>query len=263
VYMERRVFWIVGVSFLVIALLLWFDSLQGFTGYSLFEGEEGVVGSVLWLWFFVAGVGVFLLMGSLEKRLIVYDTSGGKDTNKDRSYHINPLEQGDVNDLGDGKTISLGSFRRGVLKLADDRELLDLVKQEYVAPLVRTYREGSAEEKKIAGAFLDVLGKRPNEEESSFTLKNDEKHAIKEAFRVWDGKFTAKQRSILRQYGVVSTMGGDGHYHFAYKDCPRSISVSHTPSSQRAGQYIGRDIQTLIEKGREWESTQVGKRRAA
>ncbi len=59
--MKKRVFRILGVSFLLIGFVLVLNSLQGITGYVVFEGADFKAGTIYAIWFLVAG-GVLILM---------------------------------------------------------------------------------------------------------------------------------------------------------------------------------------------------------
>ncbi|MBX4196034.1 hypothetical protein KW805_00395 [Candidatus Pacearchaeota archaeon] len=64
--MKRRVFMVVGVSFIVMSFIIFLNSFQSVTGYAVFEDIDAAKGYYVGLWFLLGAL-VVLSIGTQRK----------------------------------------------------------------------------------------------------------------------------------------------------------------------------------------------------
>ena len=163
----------------------------------------------------------------------VYDgRRGSKHRNPDEDYHlVDPY-------LNFGASVvSLETFRKGVARIADDSELMSIVREEYGRPLQDIVRS-NAPTSYVARQFLSVLDMDVDGDEGGLT--KEEAAEIRQTFRDSDGSLTKEQRHLLDRYGCTYEHGGNNHWHIKYGGA--IVVHSSTPSDWRAGRNFASEL---------------------
>lgn len=143
-------------------------------------------------------------------------------------------------------------FREAIDKIRkgkDGEELLKMAKEECVPGLEKIVENGG-EKGKVAETFLSVLEPehKREEREENYKLSKEEREEIKRAFRQFDGRLNTEQKEILRRYNLVYDNTGRGHSaKIFYNGTKYFVTLARTPS-HAAGDYITRDLVSLIEE---------------
>ena len=66
---------------------------------------------------------------------------------------------------------------------------------------------------------------------------------VKSTFTSWDGKFTKKQKKLMKELDLDHYKAKNGHIYLYHKKNPKvKVSMSSTPSDSRSGENIVKDI---------------------
>src|SRR3989344_4473079 len=69
--LQKRTFYIVGISFIFLGAIIAWNSSQGITGFAIFEQSDISLGYLVGIWLFVAGV-VILMVSKQDEEFVKY-----------------------------------------------------------------------------------------------------------------------------------------------------------------------------------------------
>ncbi len=222
------------------------------TGFVIAPNGDWWAISVLGLAFMFCGI--MLLMSGREeesalvsKSVKVYDSSKSKNKDHNTCYI---LQQ------NNGYRVTLGEFKREIAQLERDsqgKELVALLREEYLEPLKMIVNGGLTTETGIAWSFLEALGEHRQQLPQQYRLPPAEHQQIVTIFKDWDGTLTPQQSALLHKYGLSFEKGKTTNViYFPYRKS--QVRVSKTPSDKNAGSAVSHDIIHLIEHLRSRQS---------
>ena len=226
-----------GLFFIVLGILTTILASTQITGFVTASDVSGKIPFLLSLLLIAGGLilttaHVRIREKGLTEKIGVYDSSHGKSSNHNSTYHlVDPY-------LNFGRSpITLAEFREGVREIRGDSELFSIVKEEY-EPRLQQIVEDGGEKAAVARQFLSIL---EIEREESNDLSRDAQREIKDAFRDFDGSLTKRQREVLDKYEIsYEHSKGRSHWHFTYGN--EKLTTSSTASDWRVGRNTARDI---------------------
>jgi hypothetical protein len=217
----------------------------GMTGFAISENGNYASGSIFGIIGMMIFIGGVLMLttgnGKLEDEVQVYDSSNGK--NKDVGRYYTMVDK-------HGKRTTLDEFKRMIEEFRREKggdELVKIAREEYAALLLQRAKEGNEEKAKVARSFLEVLGIKPEEEQ--YKLAKEERREIINAFHEWGGSPDAKQREILKKYGMYFEKG-EVHSKLRYQGTGYFVTASNSPSDVNGAKNMVHEIIKVIEKSR-------------
>lgn len=201
-----------------------------------FQGWALSIKSFFGLVFIIIGIVLLESKTSLEERadsagVDVYSVRLRKEEYEDRM--VDPYFFTGPNNY----ELSLSEFKKGIEKIKDDEDLMQMVREQYVPELRKLLADPS--KRNIALKFLNLLCV---EEEG--LLSPNEKREIRTSFKSWNGKLNQKQSGIIGRYSI-SFEQGKTHGKFILGS--RKVTASLSPSDSRAGKNLSSDLIKMIE----------------
>ena len=263
---KKRILHVISIFFIILGFIILLNSFQTITGFSIYESADFKLSISLSVIFLALGLLIAAVAREKESHLeksiemSVYNAKSGRT--EDENFMMTDPELY----FEQSGAISLGRFKRELDLLNQGetgKDLVNMIRSEYEPPLKEMAESEDSEKSRIATAFLKVLDPVYNQQEretqeEDYSISQEEKEQIKNAFNQWNGKLTKQQREILKQHNLIYLSSNPSSKIF-YAGTGHMITLSNTPS-RPAGSYITKDIAELIKKGRKHYSAKISRK---
>jgi hypothetical protein len=240
--MKKQVYKIIGAVLFLLGIILLFQSFSGITGFVAADNVSLSVFGILGTLLFVFGF-ILMMISEGNTRVELYKRRNQKGI--DELFMTDPTLG-----LGRGREVSLDVFEGLVKKYSGDKELLEMVRQEY-GSMLESYLGSDKEE--MARKFLDVLynGKYKSQETSEEAMTQKEMQEIISAFRSgWKNGPTPAQKQLMCKYGFAWEHSGAHGKLFSLSNPRLFRPTSISPSDINACRNVGRDLIDMIKQSR-------------
>jgi hypothetical protein len=184
--------------------------------------------------------------GGIVEEIVFYDKANGSEKSP-LAPELRYMMSDPIFVFGNEGIVTLKEFRRGLKDIEEDKDYLELVREEYGPLLIKSFKNGD-KSSAIAERFLIELYGSKEEVQKVISqedyLSRKERREIIEVFReAIHTRPTREQERVLQNYNFVWEKTGSGHVRIHPKDSKKyTVISSSTPGDLRGGLNFAHEL---------------------